>query len=73
LDDTRGGLAAGGRGAHFPTPWPLWRCVSWRGWRVLWWRVFWKRFGMVRDLFKIHLAMFWKGHFVDPQLERQKG
>ena len=22
-----GGRAAGGRGAHVPTPWPLWRCV----------------------------------------------
>ena len=39
------------RGAHFPTPWPLWRCVSWRGWRGVWWRVSWGWFGLVRELF----------------------
>ena len=33
------------RGARFPTPWPLWRCVSWRGWRGVWWRVLWGWFG----------------------------
>ena len=45
------------RGAHFPTPWPLWRCVSWRGWRGVWWRVFWGWFGRVRWLFWIGLGM----------------
>ena len=43
-----GGRAAGGRGAHFPTPWPLWRCVSWRGWRGVWRRVFWGCLGVIQ-------------------------
>ena len=52
-----GGRAAGGRGAHFPTPWPLWRCVSWCGWREVWWRVFWGWFGVVRALFRVALGV----------------
>ena len=49
------------RGAHFPTPWPLWRCVSWRGWRGVWWRVFWGWLGVIQGLFGVELALFWRG------------
>ena len=51
-----GGPAAGGGGAYFLTPWPMWRCVSWRGWRGVLWRVFWGWFGQVRGLFWVNLA-----------------
>ena len=49
------------RGAHFPTPWPLWRCVSWRGWRGVWWRVFWGWLRVIQGLFGVELALFWRG------------